>query len=64
MSELPGDLRRTVIAEVYRQADELDWDALPDRRRTEMYDRWLNEPAIGGQLTRFQTRERARVGSG
>ena len=26
-----------------------------------MYDRWLDDPAIGGYLTRFLSRERARV---
>jgi hypothetical protein len=61
VSELPESLRRDVVAEVYRQADELDWDALADRLHTAIYDGWLDEPAIGGQLTRFLTRERARV---
>lgn len=61
MSELPDDLRRKVVAEVYRQAGELDWDGLTDRQRSTLYDRWLDDPGIGSQLTRYLTRERARV---
>lgn len=61
MSGLPDDLRRDVVAEVYRQAGDLDWEGLPDRTRSIMYDRWLDDPAIGGCLTRFLSRERARV---
>lgn len=61
VSDVPQELRHSVVTEAYRLADELDWSALTDRQRTAMYDRWLDLPAIGGQLTRFLTRERARV---
>jgi hypothetical protein len=61
MSELESALRRSVIAEVYRQAGELDWDGLTDKQRSAIYDRWLDDPAVGGELTRFLPRERARV---
>lgn len=61
MSELESALRRSIIAEVYRQAGDLDWDGLTDKQRSTMYDRWLDDPAIGGELTRFLSRERARV---
>jgi hypothetical protein len=61
VSDVPQELRHGVVTEAYRLADELDWSALTDRQRTALYDRWLDAPAIGGQLTRFLTRERARV---
>jgi hypothetical protein len=61
MSELESAFRRAIIAEVYRQAGEMDWDGLTDRQRSAVYDRWIDEPAIGGELTRFLPRERARV---
>ena len=61
MSELPDALRREVVAEAYRQAGELDWDGLSDKQRSAIYDRWLDDPGIGRQLTRFLSRERARV---
>lgn len=61
MSELPDDMRRAVVAEVYRQAGDLDWDGLTDKKRSAIYDSWLDDPAIGRELTRFLSRERARV---
>jgi hypothetical protein len=61
MSELPNGLRRAVVAEVYRQAGELDWDGLTDKQRSTVYDRWLDDPNVGRELTRFLSRERARV---
>jgi hypothetical protein len=61
MSELPDELRRAVVAEVYSQAGNMDWDGLTDRQRSTVYDRWLDDPNIGRQLTRFLSRERARV---
>jgi hypothetical protein len=61
MSDLENALRRAIVAEVYRQAGEMDWDGLTDKQRSAIYDRWLDDPAIGQELTRFQSRERARV---
>lgn len=60
MSDIPEELRRQVIATVYRRADELDWDGLTQRDRTMWYSRWLDEEPIGGVLTRFMPRERVR----
>jgi hypothetical protein len=61
MSELEETLRHAIVAEVYRQAGELDWDGLTDKQRSAVYDRWLDDPDIGRELTRFLPRERARV---
>lgn len=61
MSELETAFRRAIVAEVYRQAGELDWDGLTDKQRSSVYDQWLDDPAIGRELTRFLSRERARV---
>jgi len=61
MSELENAFRRAIVAEVYRQAGEMDWDGLTDKQRSAIYDRWLDDPAIGRELTRFLSRERARV---
>ena len=61
MGDIPDQLRRDLIAEVYRRADELDWDSLTQVDRSSWYDRWVDDPAIGGVLTRFIPRERARV---
>lgn len=61
MSALEGAFRRAIIAEIYRQAGDLDWDGLTDKERSTAYDRWLDDSSIGGELTRFMSRERARV---
>lgn len=61
MRGIPEDLRRQVIAEVYRRADQLDWEGLAQAQRSGYYDRWLDDPDIGGILIRFMPRERARV---
>ena len=60
MSELPEGLRRDVIIEVYRQAAELDWDGLTDKKRTAQYNQWLDDPKIGGQLARYLHRDKIR----
>jgi hypothetical protein len=59
--DMPDDLRRQVMKEIYRVADTLDWDELAQPQRSAWYDRWLDQPAIGDVLTRFAPRERARV---
>jgi hypothetical protein len=61
MSELEGAFRRAIVAEIYRQAGDMDWDGLTGKQRSAVYDRWLDDPSIGRELTRFLSRERARV---
>jgi len=61
MGDIPEAVRRDLIAAVYRHADQLDWDSLTQADRSSWYDRWVEEPAIGGVLTRFIPLERARV---
>lgn len=61
MSEIPDLVRRDIIAEVFRRADELDWDGLTQTQRSACYNRWLEDPALGGILTRYIPVERARV---
>ncbi|MFG3710200.1 hypothetical protein [Micromonospora sp. NPDC047730] len=58
---MPEELRRQVIAELYRQADELDWDGLSPADRSAAYARWLGAPEIGGILDTYMTRDRARI---
>jgi hypothetical protein len=61
MGDIPDAVRRELIAKVYRHADHLDWDTLTQADRSAWYDRWVDDPGIGGTLTRFIPRERARV---
>ena len=49
-----------VIAEIYRRADDLDWDGLSPSDRSTWYVRWLDDPAIGGVLDLYMPRDQAR----
>lgn len=60
-SELPDDIRRAVLREIYLQADDMGWDGFSSSQRTTQYNRWLDAPTVGGRLTQFMSRERARV---
>ena len=61
MSLLEEQLRRQVIAEIYRRADDLDWDGLSSSDRSTWYVRWLDDPAIGGVLDLYMPRDQARL---
>jgi hypothetical protein len=61
VSDIPDATRRAVIAEIYRQADRLEWVGLTQQERSTLYSRWLDDPDIGEVLTRHMPRERARL---
>lgn len=61
MRRLPDGIRRKIIAELYRRADELDWDGLLPAERSTWYTRWLEDPDIGGVLDSYMTRDQARL---
>ncbi|TXS35109.1 hypothetical protein EAO75_45405 [Streptomyces sp. uw30] len=61
MSEIPEAVRREVIRDIYRKADELGWDGLSAVDRTAWYNRWVDDKELGGVLTRYMPRERARM---
>ncbi len=61
MSLIPEDLRRQVIAEIYKRADDLDWDGLSASDRSTWYVRWLDAPEIGGALDLYMPRDQARM---
>ncbi len=61
MSLIEEEVRRQVIAEIYKRADDLDWDGLSPSGRSTWYVRWLDDPAIGGVLDLYMPRDRARM---
>jgi len=61
MSDIPETIRRAVIRDIYRKADELGWDGLSAVDRTTWYNRWVDDEQLGGVLTRYMPRERARM---
>ncbi|MEU0077280.1 hypothetical protein ABZY58_05150 [Micromonospora tulbaghiae] len=38
---------------LYTDADSLDWERLPAQAKTAQYNRWVDDPRIGGLLSRF-----------
>ncbi|GAA4094646.1 hypothetical protein [Actinomadura miaoliensis] len=53
MSELPEAIRDEVITELYRQADELDWELLTQTEKKLQYRKWIEDPRVGGVLRPF-----------
>ncbi|MGH2716608.1 MAG: hypothetical protein ACRDM7_22525 [Thermoleophilaceae bacterium] len=61
MSRLPAELRDAVWRHLYEHADRIDWENLSAQDKSQQYDRWLDDPEIGGVLARFMNRDRSRV---
>lgn len=53
MSELPEAIRVEVIEELYRQADELDWELLSITEKKLQYRKWIEDSRVGGRLRTF-----------
>lgn len=58
---VPVEVRDEVVRELYRQVEEMNWELLSSHRKSQQYARWIDDPAIGGRLTAFQSAEDARV---
>lgn len=61
MAQIPKEIRDEVNLEIYRQVDELDWDGMTDRDRSQKYMEWIDDSRIGLKLARFIERDRIRV---
>ena len=61
MSELPPELREAVTRHLYASAAQIDWENLSATEKTAQYRRWVADPNIGGELTRFLPEDSARV---
>ncbi|RJL31910.1 hypothetical protein [Bailinhaonella thermotolerans] len=53
MSEIPEAIREQVITELYRQADELNWELLSAGEKKRQYQKWIEDPRVGGVLRAF-----------
>jgi hypothetical protein len=58
---VPADIRARVIRRVYADADRLGWDSLPASARSDQYDAWVSDPAVGGMLAGFLEKGRVRT---
>jgi hypothetical protein len=61
MADLSQRVRDAVIVVCYERAADMEWETLSHRQRSEVYDKWVDDPEIGGPLLGFLSRERARV---
>ncbi|WP_285731715.1 hypothetical protein [Nocardiopsis sp. ATB16-24] len=59
--ELPPKVRDGLLIEMYRQADEMDWDLLGNTEKTSQYVRWIEDPQVGGVLLSYADERRVRV---
>ncbi|MEU8390374.1 hypothetical protein [Micromonospora sp. NPDC048843] len=50
-----------MIRELYRQVGSLDWDDIPSRQKSGYYTKWVEDPAIGGELADYYTADGMRV---
>lgn len=58
---IPEDIRDAVLRELYRQVGLLEWDDITTREKTAYYTRWVEDPAIGGELADYYTADGMRV---
>ncbi|KOX16887.1 hypothetical protein ADK67_39570 [Saccharothrix sp. NRRL B-16348] len=59
--EIPKAVREAVVRELFLQVESLDWEAMSARDKTRQYARWIEDPAIGGELADWYTAEHIRV---
>lgn len=59
--QLPASVRELLLLEIYRQANDLDWDFLSNGERTAQYRKWIEDPKVGGVLLAHGPEKDARV---
>ncbi len=60
MKDVPELQKQRVIAKLFADAEDLDWEHLSLAGRSAAYTRWVTDPDVGGVLARYVTAERAR----
>ncbi|NEM07734.1 hypothetical protein [Geodermatophilus normandii] len=58
---LPEEQLAAVVTALYADADSAGWDTLPLADRTRTYSAWVEDPRVGGIVTRYMTPEAARA---
>jgi len=59
-SLLPEKSLAAVVTAIYQDADAGGWDTMSPTDRSDVYDRWVDDPRVGAILTRYMTPEQAR----
>lgn len=57
---LPPQQLAAIVTALYADADEAGWSVLIPQERSRCYARWVEDPRVGGVLTRYMTPEQAR----
>ncbi len=58
---VPKEVRDEAVRALYRQVETMDWELMSPQQKSQQYARWIDDPAIGGRLTAFQSVEDARL---
>ena len=58
---VPDQVREELRRDLWAQADALGWSDLSAADKTRCYERWTQDPAIGGSLARYMDPPRVRV---
>ncbi len=58
---IPEEIRDGLREKLWGAADDLGWASLNDSERSQYYERWTKDPAIGGQLAHFMDPRKVRV---
>jgi len=61
MPSIPSDIRNSVASTVIQRAIDMNWDDLTMAERSRIYEAWVDDPQVGGQLTAYIPRSRIRV---
>jgi hypothetical protein len=61
MAKVPADVRKAVIKEVVGRLDTARWEEVSPSTASEMYDRFVKDPKIGGRLSPYMPAEKIRV---
>ncbi|EYR65311.1 hypothetical protein N866_00125 [Actinotalea ferrariae CF5-4] len=61
MADVPALVRREVIQRLYAHMDRLRWEEITHREKSDAYERFVNDPEIGGRLTRYIGSDKIRV---
>jgi hypothetical protein len=59
--QLPAEIRKKLLLEIYGQAEALRWEFLSNPQRTDQYRRWYEDSRVGGVLLSFVEEKDARV---
>lgn len=59
--KVPDAVRAEVVAELARQFDRERWEEISAVDASEMYDRFVKDPSIGGRLATYMPADKVRV---